>query len=233
MNKVSFVLLALSIIVATNNAKAQKNIIINEIHEHMSHGDQPGFEVAIVDSEPDAVEANWIKLMKKQDAKTSNNKRSIEMFADNAYIPHVSHNTIDVFAVATKASYGTRLTVFVDIDGQFISSREHKKEFREFENFMKHHAHLESIRIVDLELKDQEAIMKDLNKELEILVKNKDSYLLEIEKAKSLIELREKNVEDNINTQNTKRQQLEIQTEIIETIRQKRTVLDGIDPQAN
>jgi len=68
--------------------------------------------------------------------------------------------------------------------------------------------------------------MKELQKELESLLKSKDNYLNDIEKAKTLIAQREANVVDNEAAQETKRQQIEIQKEIIETVQQKRTELE-------
>ena len=212
--------------VAFNPIQAQNDIIINEIIEYMSKGEQTGYEIAILDAEPKDVETTWIKLMKKYKAKVINSKKSVEVFADNANIPQISDNTIDIYAIATKASYGTRLTVFVDLGGSFISSQDHPDAYAAMENFLKEYGLSEAVRVVEAELKAQEEILKDLNKELTNLVKDKDGYTKEIEKAKALIAQREEDIANNIKSQDTKRAQIEIQQEIIETVKQKRQELD-------
>jgi len=226
MRKFSVALLMLVLSIGWNNVSAQNEIIINEVMEYMSKGEKTGYEVAILDAEPKNVEATWMKIMKKYKAKVTNSKKSVEIFADNAVIPNISANSVDIYAIASKASYGTRLTVFVDLGGSFISSQDHEVAFGAFENFLRDVAHQEAVRVVDGELKLQSSVMKDLQKELESLLKSKDNYLKDIEKAKTLIAQREANVVDNEAAQETKRQQIEIQKEIIETIQQKRTELE-------
>ena len=226
MKKVSFLLLTAMMIMGLTNVQAQKEIMINEIMEYMSQGEKTGFEVAILDAEPRDVENSWMRLMKKQKAKIINSKKSVEILADNAFIPQVSANTIDVYAIATKASYGTRLTVFVDLGGSFISSQEHEVAFAAFEQFLKDLVHQESIRVLDEEIKNQLSVLKELNKELNSFVKLKDNYTKDIEKAKAMIAQRELDIGNNIKSQETKRAQISIQQEIIETVKEKRTELD-------
>ncbi len=63
----------------------------------------------------------------------------------------------------------------------------------------------------------------DLMKTVEIDIENTQQ---EIEKAKVLIAERETAIIDNVKAQETKRQQIEIQNEIIKTISDKRRKLD-------
>ena len=226
MKNLSLIFLALMMTFGLTNVQAQQEIIINEIMEYMSQGEKTGYEIAILDAEPKDVENSWMRIMKKQKAKITNSKKSVEIFADNANIPQVSGNTVDVYAIASKASYGTRLTVFVDLGGAFISSQDHPEAFAAMEQFLKDVAHQEAIRVVEEEMKEQEAILKELNKELNSFIKLKDGYTKDIEKAKALIAQRELDIENNIKSQETKRAQITIQEEIIETVRQKRAELD-------
>jgi hypothetical protein len=226
MKKLSFLFLTAFMTLGLFNLQAQQDIIVNEIMEYMSQGEKTGFEVAILDAEPKDVETSWMKLMKKYKAKVVNSKKSVEIFSDNAMIPQVSANTVDIYSIASKTSYGTRLAVFVDLGGAFISSQDHEVAFGTFEQFLRDFAHEEAIRVVEEELKTQQNILKGLNKELDAFVKDKDGYVKEIEKAKALIAQRELDIENNIKAQDTKRAQITIQEEIIQTVQQKRTELD-------
>lgn len=221
-----FLIAALLIFSGLNKAHSQQDIVVNEILQYMSQGEKTGLEVAILDAEPSDVESTWIKFMKRYKAKVTSSKKSVEIFADNATIPQISANTVDVYAIATKAPYGTKLSVFVDLGGAFVSSRDHEMAFAAFDRLLREYAHEEAVRVVEEELKEQESVMKDLQKELEGLLKDKDGYIKEIEKAKALIAQRESDIVNNEAAQETKRQQIAIQTEIIETVRQKRSQLN-------
>lgn len=226
MRTIALSILSLAFFFNVNTASAQYEVVINEILEYMSQGEKTGLEVAIVDAETKDVESSWVKFMKKYKGKVTNSKKSVEIFADNANIPQVSANTVDVYAIARKAEYGTKLSVFIDLGGAFVSSQDHEVAFGAAEGLLREFALSEAVRIVEAELKAQEKVMKDLNKDLENLIKDKDSYAKEIEKAKALIAQREIDIENNEKAQETKRQQIEIQTEIVKTVKQKRSQID-------
>ena len=97
------------------SANGQTEIVINEIREYMSQGEQTGFQAAIVNVDPSDVESGWKKFMKKHKAKVKSSRKSVEIFADNAVMKEVSDNTVDVYSIVRPASYGTELLVFVDL----------------------------------------------------------------------------------------------------------------------
>ena len=204
------------------NAQEKHEIVIHEIVEYMSQGEKPGFEVALVDAEPKDVESSVVKWLKKHKAKVTNSKKSVEIFGDNANLPNISSNTVDVYAIALKADYGTRLLLFFDLGGAFLNSLDHDAEFAASQLLMREFGLTEAVRVNEEEMKEQEKIMKDLKKELDILVRDKEGYIAEIEKAKALIEARESAILENESKQDTKRQEIEIQQEIIEIIKHKR-----------
>ncbi len=227
MKKITLSILTLVLFFGMNNVMAQGNeIIVNEIREYMSQGDKTGFEVAIVDADPKDVESSWMKYLKKHKAKVTSSKKSVEVFADNTVIPQISTNTIDVYAIARKAEYGTKLSVFFDLGGAFISSQDHEVAFGAAEGFLKEFALSEAIRVVEVELKTQEKIFKELNKDLSNMIKDKDGYIKEIEKAKALIAQRENDIVNNEAAQETKRQQIAIQEEIVNTVKKKKSELE-------
>ena len=222
-----YLILSLVVFLSINTANAQYEVVSNEILEYMSQGEKTGIEVAIVDAEPDDVETYFAKFLKKyKPSKVINSKKTVEVFADNAKIPQISANTVDVYAIARKAEYGTKLSVFIDLGGAFVSSQDHEVAYGAMEGLVREFALSEAVRVVEAELKAQEKVMKDLNKELESMIKDKDGYVKEIEKAKALIAQREIDIENNEKAQETKRQQIEIQEEIVKTVKQKRSQID-------
>jgi hypothetical protein len=226
MRKISLSILSFLLVFGSITVNAQQKIVINEVLEYMSQGEKTGIEIAIVDALPADVEDSFVKFMKKYKGKPVTSKKTVEIFIDNALIPQMSANTVDVYAIARKADYGTKLSVFVDLGGAFVSSQEHDIAFGSLEALGREFALSEAVRIVEAELKAQEKVMKDLSKELENMIKDKDSYIKEIEKAKALIAQREMDIINNEKAQETKRQQISIQEEIVKTVKQKRAQID-------
>ncbi len=209
------------------SANAQTEVVIREVLEYMSKGQQPGFEVAVPESSPDDVHASWKKYVRKQGgAKAKSDRKSPEMFADNADLPEVSANTVDLYSIARQAPHGTTFLVFVDLGGAFLSSRDHPAAFGAFQSYLRDFVLQETLRGVEDELKDQEKILKDLNKDLSNMIKDKDKYLKEIEKAKATIAEMESELIRNEQEQDIKRQQIAVQEEIISTIKQKQSTLE-------
>ena len=206
------------------NMSAQVDIVVNEIQAYMSRGEKTGFQVAIPDMEPKAVESAWKKYMKKHSAKAKSSKKSVEMFADNARIPEVSDNTVDIYSIARKASYGTEFSVFVDLGGAFISSNYHEIAFGGFQKHMREFTLSMIEEGVSDELKEQEKVLKTLEKELDNLVKEKDKHLKEIEKAKKIIAENESEIINNESARDIIRQKIALQEEIVRTIEQKHSI---------
>ena len=83
----------------------------------------------------------------------------------------------------------------------------------------------QALQMVETQLSEEEKIAKNLNKEYETLKKDKDSYIKEIEKAKAVIQQRELDIKKNDADQLAKQQQINLQNQIIETVKQKRNTL--------
>ncbi len=164
MKTISLSILSFLLFFGILTVNAQQKVVINEVLEYMSQGEKTGIEIAIVDALPDDVESSFVKFMKKYKGKAVTSKKSVEIFIDNALIPQMSANTVDVYAIARKADYGTKLSVFVDLGGAFVSSQEHEIAFGSLEALGREFALSEAVRIVEAELKEKEKVMKDLSK---------------------------------------------------------------------
>ncbi|MEZ5022294.1 MAG: hypothetical protein R2728_03345 [Chitinophagales bacterium] len=221
MKKLKNIILLSSLLLFQQNIFAQFNVTINEIGEFMSMGEKTGVEVLLLDADPDQVAKDWKKFMKKYKTKAKQPKKSNEIFADNATIKDMSANTVDVYAIVRPSEYGTKLAVFYNLGGSFVSSQEHPVAFGAAKKML-HEFALEEARIqVDNELDEQNSVLKDLNKELDKMLSSKSKSVKEVEKAKALIEQREQDLAELKQAIETKEQQLSLQKEIIETLKQK------------
>lgn len=218
-------LLTLSFVFATFSAFAQNNFVVNEIRQNMSRGEQTGFEVPIAGGNPATVKSNFEKWLKGYKAKVSTAKGSPETFGDNALIKVVSQNTVDIYATTIPDANGARLFVYVDLGGAFISSANYPQQYVAMEALLKKFSQDQAFEMVNNQVIEEEKIAKNLSKEFETLKKDKDSYIKEIEKAKALIQQREQDITKNDADQLAKQQQINIQQQIIETLKQKRNSL--------
>lgn len=205
---------------------AQSQFTTNEVRQFMSKGEQNGIEINLNGTKPgdakDAVE-KWGKKMK---AKIVTDKKNPEIFIDNAQMPTVSANTLDIYAIVTPIENGSKLTIYTDLGGAFVSSAAYGTQYAGLDAALKKFAKDQAIVVVEDQQKAEEKILKSLNGDLKDLGKDKEGYLKDIEKAKELIQKREQEILKNDADQKAKQQQISLQQQIIETVKQKRATLN-------
>lgn len=207
-------------------AKAQTQFTTNEVRQFMSKGEQNGIEIVLngtkLEDAKDAVE-KWGKKMK---GKVTRDKKNPEIFIDNAQLSTVSANALDIYAVVTPVDNGSKVTIYTDLGGAFVSSAAYGTQYAGLEAALKKFAKDQAIVVVEDQQKAEEKVLKTLNGDLKDLVKDKEGYLKDIEKAKALIQQREQQITKNDADQATKQQQISLQQQIIETVKTKRASLN-------
>lgn len=207
-------------------AHAQTTFTTNEVRQFMSKGEQNGIEVVLNGSKPedakDALE-KWARHMK---AKVERDKKNPEIFIDNAQIPTISANPVDMYAIVTPVDNGSKVTLFTDLGGAFITSAAYGTQYAALEAVVKKFAKDQAISVVEDQQKTEDKNLKSLTGNLKDLTKKKEDYLKDIEKAKALIQQREQDIIKNEAEQATKQQQISLQQQIIETIKTKRASLN-------
>lgn len=219
MKKLSLTIVLTAVILF--QVSAQSKIVINEIYQYMSKGQQTGLEVMIPEATPERTNAEFQKLMKKYKAKVLADKKTSDVFVDNALIPEMSENTVDMYYITSPIQNGTKMTIYVDLGGAFISSSNHPRAYGAMENLLRKFGLDVAKLTINDHIKQEEKNLIVLEKELGILVKDKDTYIKEIEKAKALIIQREQDIVNNEDNQTRKNGQIEIQREIINTVKSK------------
>ncbi len=205
---------------------AQTVFTTNEVRQFMSKGEQNGIEIMLngsnLEDAKDAVE-KWGKKMK---GKVTRDKKNPEIFIDNAQIPTVSANVVDMYVIVTPVEKGSKMTVFTDLGGAFITSAAYGSQYAGMEAVLKKFARDLAIDVTEDQQKSEEKVLKGLTGDLKDLVKKKADYIKDIEKAKALIQEREQDIIKNDADQSTKQQQITIQQQIIETVKTKRASLN-------
>jgi hypothetical protein len=230
MKKILFTI-ATGLLLSLPLAQAQESrFVVNEVQGSMSQGNQTGLEVHIPQVEQKAVAAALAKWGKSNKAKVIQDKKSPEIFIDNALLPSVSDNTVDIYATLSPAKEGLLLRTYVDLGGIFLSSAEHPQAFSAMELILINFAKEQMIALADQHVKDEEKHLSKLESELKTLQKDKSNYEKDIRNHTDNIYKREQEIIKNEQDQKIKEQQITIQQDIVMTARQKATALGASDP---
>ena len=203
-------------------ANAQTQFTTNEVRQFMSKGEQNGIEIILNGTKPEDAKDAIEKWGKKMKAKIVRDKKSPEIFIDNAQMPTVSANVVDMYAIVTPVDNGSKVTIYTDLGGAFVSSAAYGTQYAGLDASLKKFAKDQAIEVVEEQQKAEEKILKTLTGNLKDLTKDKEDYLKDIEKAKALIQQREQDIIKNDADQAAKQQQISIQQQIIETVKTKR-----------
>ena len=205
-------------------ANAQTQFTTNEVRQFMSKGEQNGIEIILNGTKPEDAKDAIEKWGKKMKAKIVRDKKSPEIFIDNAQMPTVSANVVDMYAIVTPVDNGSKVTIYTDLGGAFVSSAAYGTQYAGLDASLKKFAKDQAIEVVEEQQKAEEKILKTLTGNLKDLTKDKEDYLKDIEKAKALIQQREQDIIKNDADQAAKQQQISIQQQIIETVKTKREI---------
>jgi hypothetical protein len=216
-------LLLICTLFATNSLNGQSIPTIDKAERMMSMGSKSSFTVKYEGTDVKTVENQWTKIMKSYKGKVKKNKAK-ELFADDVKLKELSTNTVDVYATVAQdeTSNHTILSVWYDLGGAFLNETDHPNQVLAVKNMLDQ----TSLRIgaarADNVLEAEEDVLKDMNKELEKQVKEKEDGLKEIEKAKALIVKMEEMIEENNKAQETKKVEIQGQEKKIESAKEDR-----------
>jgi len=127
MKKITTFLIVFVVIALTNiKLSAQE---VTEMKVPMSEGAQSALVLDLPKTDVKTVEKAWIKYLKDLDGKTKKNKKTGEIFTDNAMIEAMSKNTVDIYTKIQPKGEGSKLTVWTDLGGAFLASETHPEQY--------------------------------------------------------------------------------------------------------
>ena len=150
-----FIALSLSL-----QLKAQKTKV-EEKRENIGGGVNNALVVTIFSADVSEAEKEWKKMMKSAKAKVSGRK---EIFADDANLPYISDNTIDVYAVFDQKKDDVYMVVAFDLGGSFLNSSDHKTQYKAAEKMIYDFAVDIAKQCIENNLKDEEKNLKLMEK---------------------------------------------------------------------
>ena len=202
-----------------------QNMETKEVRKNMSKGNQPGIEIIIPHISEDNLEDAIKKVTRKFKADKEKIKRSNEFYLDDALIKEISDNTIDIHQIIEKEGTGLRYTVFFNLGGAFLDSKLNAKKFAYAEEIVNRIALKASeIRIDDI-LKEEQDKLEDFEDDQKKLVKDKDNAVEDIQDAKDLIAKREREIQENLKMQETKKVEIDKQRKKVDAILKQKSLI--------
>ena len=166
---------------------------------------------------------DWVK--ETYDVKTKSVKKGKgEMASLNFAMPGVSPGgKVDMYSKVNRVGKtGSQLMVWIATPDGYVSEKLDRSEYYEAEKALMRFALAVSRAQIDLEVEDEEDILKDLEKDLERLRKDKEGYEDDIRKAEKAIEEARAKIERNLIDQENKAQEIERQIDQVEITKRKK-----------
>ncbi|MEM8908744.1 MAG: hypothetical protein AAGD05_12930 [Bacteroidota bacterium] len=195
---------------------------ITEEDRSMSLGVKNALVLELPDAKGKFVAKLWKKYIKQFDGKTKRNKKADEYFTDNARMVEVGGSQpVDVYCRVDETSSDVDVILWMDVDGEFLSSAAYPEEFTEAEKILMRFALEVTREKIKIELKEEENRLKKLNKNLKKLQRANDNYHRDIEVAKAKIKKAEGNIEQNEIDQENTRNAIDTQLGVLEVVRKR------------
>lgn len=209
----------LGCLILTASSYGQKKMKVSEGKESIGNGNNNALSIVIYVSDESLVEKNWTKELKDMKGKVSSKK---EIFADDCQHKAMGENTFDVWSkVSKEGEDAVRVIMAVDLGGAFLSSAEHGEKYKSMKDLLYNFGVDVTKEFIGNELKDQEKVLKNLQGELQDLVKDKESLTKSIEDYKKKISEAEAEIVANDKNQVTKTATITTQEEVIKGVEAK------------
>lgn len=194
MKKITILLTAFAFVAFLSvNLSAQEVI---EAKEGMSEGTKSALVLELPKTDAKTVEKSWLKYLKDFDGKTKKkkNKKTGEIFTDNAMIAAMSKNTVDIYSKVESKGEGSRLVVWIDLGGAFLASSTHPDQYgvaaemiNDFSSKISIAKAEEMLKIEDDALEDEEDKLKKLDKDTADMKSKIEDYKKKIKELEAEI----------------------------------------------
>jgi hypothetical protein len=194
---------------------------VEEAGKPMTAGVENSLNIRLLNANEKDVEKLWKAHIKSYKGKTKKDRKSGETFTDNALVPEISSNTIDLYAKTSDVGNEVLFTVWFDLGGEFLSSTSHPDKYGQAEKMLLLFALKVSEKVISDELSTEEGTLKKQEKDLVKLEKENTNLHKEIETYKQKILAAEAAIETNLANQENTKVTIEKQKEVVGKVKKK------------
>lgn len=189
----------------------------------MSEGNNNALTLSLPKISVKDAEKVWQQYMDDfYNSKAKWNRKTKEWVISDADIVALGRGkAVDLFTTFDQDGEGVKVNLWIDLDGEFLTSRGYPDRYTDAEKLMMRYA-LEVAKASVQENLDNEAKELDhMETDLRKLKSANDRYHKDIEKAKEAIRQAEEDIVKNVRDQEDTVKKIEMQKELIDQIRKK------------
>jgi len=186
-----------------------------------SFGTQNAFVVEHKGATEKHAEEAWKNFMKPYSKKTKFNRKSDTWETTKTELPSVSTKDLNVYMKVAEGNGMTRTSVFFDDGAVFIDGQNSPDKVAEVESMLITYSDMVYKLVVEDELKDQEGLLKNYNKDLEKLKKQNQKLHDDIADYEQKIAETEDEIVNNLADQEASEGQIVDQQGVIEDVKTK------------
>lgn len=195
---------------------------VTENEKLMSQGNKNALSLDLPKVTVKYAEGIWKDFMKPYKGKLIRDKKNEEWLSDNATLVNIGGaNTVDVYSKFTQMGENTQVSIWIDLGGGYVSSKEYKEKYVEAEKLLLSYA----LEVAKTQTKEQlEAEQKNekrMEKDLRGLEKDNAGLHKDIENWKAKIAKAEQEIQTNLKNQEVAKLKIAEQRKLIEEINKK------------
>lgn len=194
---------------------------VTEAPQTMSQGVNNSLVVTLYNIKENVAESVFKDYMKQYKGRSKREKKTKALFIDNAKIRDLSNNTVDVYAsfIEDKKADVTTVSVWFDLGGAYVSSALNGAQYAVAVNVLEGYKLAINNYLATEDLEFQEKTLKVMEKDMDKLVKDNETYQQKIKDAEELIIEMKKKIEENLKAQEAKSIEIDTQTKTVERAR--------------
>lgn len=208
-------------------AKGVESTLISESSRSMSKGSQNSLAVNLPKVNTKFAEEIWKDFVKQYKGTYKRDKKTDEYFVDNAMVGSIGGgNTVDMYMKFAEASDNTTATLWIDLGGAYLNSKDFTDKYAEAEKMMMAYALTVSREQTKVLLKDQEKMQKNQEGDLQKLEKKNKNLVDDIETWKKKITQAEADIQTNLKQQEEAKAKIDAQKKVVEEVKKKLEALN-------
>ena len=159
--------IAPSVFYAQITAKGVESMsLISESERSMSQGTKSSLAVNLPKTSAKFAEKIWKDFIKQYKGDYKKIKKSDEYFLDNAMIAGIGgSNTVDMYMKFSESPDNTAATLWIDLGGAYVNSKDFKDKYEEAEKLMLNYALTVTREQTKEQLDEQQKSLKKLESE--------------------------------------------------------------------
>jgi molecular chaperone DnaK (HSP70) len=187
----------------------------------MHLGSQPALTVVLPGTDTKFTDSAWRDYMKSY-GRITGVKRAKESVASGVQILDIGGvNRLNVYSQSEAVGDGTKMIVWFDMGGGFLSSSTFPKEYSAAVRFLQDFAHKVKVDLIAIDLENQQKQLSKMESTLTKLQRENDSLHKIIEDSKKRIAQAETDIQKNLQDQDMAQKEIDNQQTTVGSIRKK------------